>query len=119
LWSTWKVPQHEIIKNSIQKFNNFKNFVQLDVDQWHTHPKEGYLDRFGINFKNNCKNNELCVSYVYCHEDLRSLYGKTFDLPFDRNAQRGSFGHCGVHQHIHFAESFINALEVYDERNLL
>jgi hypothetical protein len=125
LWSTWEEGQMDMISKNLSKFNNFKNFVKLNLNGWHAHKEDDMMERFHDNADGQqCHktNSNPCNTYTDCHSDLREIYGSNFDIPFDRDldsTEGRSHGHLGVHVHVHWAESFLKALEAYDERNLV
>jgi hypothetical protein len=118
LWSTWFKEQYNYIHNNINKMS-FKNFIDVDINKWHSDTVDGYRDLFheeggDVWAKNNTR--PKCTAYTDCHSELRDIYGKSFDYSSDVEICAPSH-HWGAHRHRHMAEDFFRGLNEYNTRN--
>lgn len=125
IWSSWSGDVRELGR-TIQEEYEFKYFDYLwGMSGWmsnfmHRPPiteadpegiKDLKLDHTAESARETgCQadpsNNEVCVCYVHCHDDLREKYEDSFYLGTDRRVRGLGDAHMGVHRHIHVAEDF-------------
>jgi hypothetical protein len=115
LWSTWSWQEHRYLSDNI-KDTGFENFIELDVNQWHSLIYDKFYDRYHDSAKTFYECHNKCSSYKDCHSHLRIKYGENFDLASDIGTKYG-YHHWGVHKHIHIAESFLKGIDDYNTRN--
>jgi hypothetical protein len=114
-WSTWAEHEHNYLSNNI-KDTDFENFIQLDINQWHSRIYDKFYDRYHDSEKTFYECQGKCSSYKDCHNDLRIKYGENFDLASDIGSKYG-YHHWGVHKHIHIAEYFLKEINDYNIRS--
>jgi hypothetical protein len=126
LWGTWSQTESLFLKSNKETFL-FNNFVDLESYKWHQRYEDKRKIRYhqeGLISKNHTEDymyhDKECINATDCHQELKHIYGKNFDLAMDTGESdydlKNHHGHCGVHQHIHYAELFVEALNNYDER---
>lgn len=110
LWGTWSPQEENYINN-----NNFdfENFVYLDNNKWHRYKSDNYIMKYHDSPVANWS--EPCNDCTSCHEECYNRYGRNFYEPFDLNASKDYMGHYSIHRQIHFAESFMKAI---NEKNI-
>ena len=110
LWGTWYLEDEEYFS----KFNFSDCFVNLENEKWHRNKKDNFISKYHKDGFKRYKH-EACLTNTKCHEELRDVYGRNFDEPFDLNIKEG-MGHYGAHRNIHIAEMFIKKINEKDIR---
>ena len=109
LWGTWFLEDEEYFS----KFNFSDCFVNLENKKWHQNKEDNFISKYHKDGFERYKHG-TCLTDTKCHEELRDVYGRNFDEPFDLDIKKG-IAHYGAHRNIHIAESFMKAI---NEKNI-
>jgi hypothetical protein len=94
-WSVWDIHAIKLIRNiKLVESNAFLSYAESDVEYW--------------KYKK-----DIDTSIYYdgnCHIDIGKEIGNSFHRGLD--VERGSGTHPGVHQHIHFANTFLKNMNL-------
>lgn len=112
VWSTWDINASvflDTLKNVYPR--NYSNFVNVDLDCWINNPDKntGGEVFIGTNARQSSGKN---LPPLDCHGDWLKKYGTNFHRGLDE-FHGIEHTHPGIHQHVHIAEAFVEAIENY------